>query len=270
MNVEKLREARTLYEANGILTKLGANGSIRKNVETYFITQDSPDKHTRDYGISCLNEAVTTLKDSEQPATPESPGLKTKGDSFVKEEVLDNHNSEQRAAGSEQSTDNTAPYPQEGTKDGDEDMTKAPDTEDQMKEMAPSMMPQPGMTENFGLHPDIAKQMGKQMPEIPAMTSNDQMKQMQYTVQEALKPYRAHMKVQDEAIKKLSQQIKETNIQHRGLSLENALAANRGIHETTPVPQPIPGTPVHNTTFDLNEKRNRMIQINDMMSQKHR
>ena len=272
-NVEQLREAKSLNEAQGILNRANASAAVRKLVEVSFMTRTSPDKTTQEYGMSCLNEAVSTLKDSEQPAIPESPGLKTKGDSFVKEEVLDNHNPTQRDAGSEQSTDNTPPYPQEGTQDGDEDMQNAPDTENQLTEALPGMMPgmppgmMPSMENGFGLDPSIAAKMGNQMPQIPPMNSGDQIQQMQYTVKEALKPFIKHMQVQDKAIKTLSKQIKETQMQKGSLSLEHAL--NSHVRETV-TPEVLPITPVRNTQFDLNEKRSRLIQVNDMMNQSKR
>ncbi len=274
MNVERLREARTLNEANGILNKLGANGAVRKLVETSFMTRTSPDSNTVQWGISCLNEAVSTLKDSEKPAVPESPGLKTKDDHFVKEEVLDNHNSTQRAAGSEQSTSNTG-LPEEGKEEGDEDMQDASDTESQLTEMAPpgmspGMMPGMGQPQVPGLAPKVATEMGQAMPPMPQFNNNQMMEQMQYTVKEALKPFYKHIQVQDKAIKNLSQKIRETQMQGQGLNLATAFQ-NRPLQETiSQTPEIIPGTVVKNTVFDLGEKRNRLIQINDLMNETNR
>lgn len=268
-NIQKIRQARTLNEANVILDKLHATGAVRKLVEVSFMTRTSNDRSTQDYGMSCLNEAVTTLKDTEEPTPMESPGLKTKGDQFVKEEELDNHNNGQREKGSEQSSDNTPPYPQEGTMEGDEDIQNAPDTEDQMKEME-NEVPY-NILENTGLHPDIAKKMGNNMPKIPPMDSGDQMKQMQYTMKKyhetVIAPLIKHAKSQDAAIRKLSTQIRETKTMTLDLPTvkENSIASFR---ETTNMTNPMNPTPLMpNKGFELNEQRSRITQLNNALAE---
>lgn len=267
--IQKLREAQTLNEANVILDKLHASGAVRKLVEVSFMTRTSRDRSTQEYGMSCLNEATTTLKDSEQPAIPESPGVKPKGNHFVKEDILINHNPTQRDEGSEQSTSNTG-LPMEGTQDGDEDMQNAPDTENQMSEMEPE--DPANILENTGLHPDIAHKMGAQMPKIPPMDSGDQVKQMRYTMKNyhetVVVPLIKTTKIQAKAIKELSKQVRETKsmtLEFPGMQ-ENPMASFR---ETTGGPgqssenfnQRIP-----NKQFELNEKRSRMIQLNNSLA----
>lgn len=270
--IQKLQEARTIDDANVILNKLHANGAIRKLVEASFLMRDTPNTQTQNYGMTLLNEAVTTLKDSEQPDTPESPGLKTKGDHFVKEEELDNHNPTQRAAGSEQSTSNTG-LPMEGKSEGDEDMQNAPDTENQMTEMEDH----DGLNilENAGLHPDIANKMGSQMPKIPPMDSGDQMKQMKYTVHEAMKPLIKHIRIQDKhirtqdnAIKELSKQIRETKSMSLDFSgvKDNSIASFRETTGGMMNSQPNFNQQVTNKEFEKNEQRSRMIQLNDALA----
>ena len=264
--VEKLREAKTLVEANSILDTLHAPGAVRKLVEVSFMTRTSGDRSTQDYGITCLNEAVTTLKNSEQPDAPESPGLKPKGKHFVQEEEVSNHNSSQRSAGSEQSTDNTPPYSGEGSKDGDEDMEHAPDTENQMTETDNEKPLH--ILENTGLHPDIAKKMGMNQPKIPPMDSGDQVKQMQYTMKKyhetMILPLIKHAKTQDAAIKKLSTQIRETNntqsLDFTGMK-ENSIASLR--ETTTPQNSAV----IPNKNFELTEQRSRMIQLNNSLAE---
>lgn len=268
-NIQKLREARTLNDANVILDKLHASGSVRKLVEVSFMTRTSADRSTQDYGMSCLNEAVSTLKDSETPTPKESPGLKTKGNHFVQEEELDNHNNGQREEGSEQSSDNTPPYPQEGTKDGDEDMQNAPDTENQMTET--DDVPY-NILENTGLHPDIAKKMGTAMPKIPPMDSGDQMKQMQYTMKKyhetVVLPLIKHAKSQDAAIRKLSTQIRETKTMTLDFPSvkENSIASFRETTGTMTGPMDS-NKVVPNKGFELNEQRSRMTQLNNALAE---
>ena len=220
--IDRLREAKTLADADPILRKLGANGPIRKLVEASILQRMNPNPASYEYGVSMLNEAIQYLDKEEEPAIPESPGLKVKGDHFVKEETLDNNNPEGHNAGSEQSTENTEPYSGEGTKTGDEDMTSAPDTENQMSEVEP--FPLNLNQEMGGLHPDIAKTMGAKVPMIPPMNAGDQMKQTRYTIQKyhetIVKPLLAHSKKQDAAIHKLSQKIRETEARNGTYTLD--------------------------------------------------
>lgn len=268
--IQKLQGASNLNEANAILNKLHANGAVKKLVEISFMTRNSKDISTQEYGMTCFNEAITTLKDSEQPTPKESPGLKVKGNHFVQEEEVSNHNSSQRAAGSEQSTDIDG-LPMEGTQDGDEDMEHAPDTENQMKEMKDGDNPM-DILEQTGLHPDIAKGMGAKMPQIPPMGSGDQVKQMKYTIQKyhetVIKPLMKYLKVHDKAIRELSHQIRETKLTSLDLPSmkENSIASFRetnsplGEHSNW-------SQPVSNKVYDIVAQRSRMTQLNDSLAQ---
>ena len=269
---QKLQGAQNLNEANAILNQLKASGAVRKLVEVSFMTRNSMERSTQEYGISCLNEAITTLKDSEQPDTPESPGLKVKGNHFVKEDIVINHNPTQRDEGSEQSTDNTPPYPQEGTQDGDEDMQNAPDTENQMTEMEPD--DPAGILENTGLHPDIVNKMGAQMPKIPPMDSGDQVKQMQYTMKKyhetTVKPLIKHLNMQAKAIRELSKQIRETKTMSLDLPSirENSIASFK---ETTGDNMMNGSLDINqqqtpNKGFELMEQRSRISQLNNTLA----
>ena len=272
--IQKLQEAKTLNEAKNILGQLGANGSIRKNVETYFMTRNSADANAREWGMSCMNEAVTTLKDSEQPAIPESPGLTPKGKHFVQEEELSNHNADSRGAGSDQSTSNTG-LPMEGTQTDDEDMQNAPDTENQMTELEDENPATANVLENTGLDPTIAKKMGANMPEIPPMSSGDQVKQMKYTMRKyhetVVLPLIKHSKAQDAAIKKLSSQVRETK--SMSLHMPDKDNSTMSFRETTgPTGNDYSNNQndlnkvVPNKSFELIEKRNSITQYNDSLA----
>ena len=50
-NVEQLREAKSLNEAQGILNRANASAAVRKLVEVSFMTRTSPDKTTQEYGM---------------------------------------------------------------------------------------------------------------------------------------------------------------------------------------------------------------------------
>ncbi len=275
--ISRLREAKTLADADPILRELGANGPIRKLVEASILQRMNPNPASYEYGVSMLNEAIQYLDKDEEPASPETPGVTPKKDHFVvKEETLDNHNPTGRQAGSEQSSENTEPYTGEGTKTGDEDMINAPDTENQMSEVEAPPFPIGLNQEMGGLHPDIAKQMGAKVPMIPPMNAGDQMKQTRYTIQKyhetIVVPLLKHSKSQDIAIRKLSQKIRETEARNGTYTLDIDVIKNNAptqIRETTvpvnPVEQ-VAATRIQNKDFDLTQKRNQIRSMNNQMS----
>jgi len=271
--IDRLREAKTLADVDPILKKLGADGPVRKLVEASILQRMNPNPASYEYGVSMLNEAIQYLDKDEEPASPESPGVKPKNDHFVKEELVDNHNPEGGTnAGSEQSTENTEPYSGEGTKTGVEDMTNAPDTENQMSEVE-SPFPK-NLSEMGGLHPDIAKQMGAKMPTIPPMNAGDQMKQTRYTVQKyhetVVVPMLKHAKAQDIAIKKLSQQIRETQARAGTYTLDMDVIKQQSparVKETIPKSlDELVATRTPNNSFDLDQARNKIRLMNNNMS----
>ena len=272
--IDRLREAKTLADADPILRELGANGPIRKLVEASILQRMNPNPASYEYGVSMLNEAIQYLDKDELPASPESPGLKRKGDHFVKEEELANHNPDGQGAGSEQSTSNTG-LPMEGTQDGDEDMTNAPDTENQMSETGDEPPFPKNLSEEMnGIHPDIAKQMGAKMPTIPPMNAGDQMKQTRYTIQKYheafVKPLLAHSKKQDVAIQKLSQKIRETEARAGTYTLDMDVIRKNApaqIRETIKNPlEAVAYSRIQNKDFDLNTARNEIREANNLMS----
>ena len=275
--INRLREAKTLADADPILRELGANGPVRKLVEASILQRMNPNPASYEYGISMLNEAIQYLDKDEEPASPESPGLKVKGKGFVKEEELSNHNPDGQGAGSEQSTSNTG-LPMEGKKEGDEDMTKAPDTENQMSETGDEAPFPKNLSEEMnGLHPDIAKTMGAKMPTIPPMNTGDQMKQTRYTIQKYheafIKPLLEHSRKQDIAIQKLSQKIRETEARSGTYTLDMDVikqnAPTRVRETTTQIPHTLDeliNSRIPNKGFDLNTARNEIRAANNQMS----
>ena len=280
--IKRLKEAKTLADADPILKQLRANPTQIKLVEASILQRMNPNPASYEYGVSMLNTVIRELDPEEETASPESPGLKRKGDHFVKEEELSNHNPGDHGAGSEQSSENTEPYSGEGKKEGDEDMLNAPDTENQMKEEEEAPFPK-NLSEMGGLHPDIAKGMGMKMPQMPPMGAGDQIKQTRYTIKQyhetVVKPLLAHSKKQDAAIKKLSQKIRETEARSGTYTMdmdtmkENAPARFR---ETTTA-NPMVETPKttqelismiqqgRNSKANLSEARSRITQMNNNM-----
>jgi len=273
----RLREARTFVDADPLLKELGAPSHIVKLVEASIYQRLSSSPAAVEYGITMLNEAIQYLDKDEQPASPETPGVKVKNDHFVvKEETLTNHNPEGGQAGSEQSTENTEPYTGEGTKQGDEDMNNAPNTENQMSETGEKFPFPNNLSEMDGLHPDIAKTMGAKMPTIPPMNAGDQMKQTRYTIQKyhetIVKPLLAHSKRQDAAIQKLSQKIRESEAKNGTYTLDMDVIKNNSstrVRETTVPVNPleqVAATRIQNKDFDLTQTRNKIRTMNNHMS----
>ena len=269
--IDKLRGAKTLADADPILKKLGANKLVGKLVEASIFQRLSNSSSGQEYGMTMLNEAIQYLEDQEKPAVPETPGVKPQGDKFVKEETLDNYNSTTGNSGSEQSTENVEPYSSEGKQTGDEDMTNAPDTTNQMSEVTPVL--------NNEMHPDIAKQIGAKMPTIPPMNAGDQIKQTRYTMEKyhetIIMPLLKHSKMQDAAIKKLSDKIRETEAKSGTYSLDmdvikknspTRVRATTSPNTTIPPMEQLAATRIQNKDFDLNQTRNKIRTINNLMS----
>ena len=226
--ISKLRECTSIAEADGILSQARAGPAVRKLVETGILLRNHPDKQQREYGLSFINSAIQevdgvgTLTKSEVPTNQDSHGIKKKGDGFVKEEELAGGN-KSGTAGSEQSSDNTEPYPQvaDSSDDGQKDMEKMDDTENQMTEMMPGMG-MPGMMP--GLEPSVANEMGQGMPQMPPMNTPQMMKQMQYTLERyhrnVVLPLRNTIAQQKEAIMQLSKQVRESEAKSGSMKLD--------------------------------------------------
>ncbi len=226
--ISKLRECTSIAEADGILAQARAGPAVRKLVETGILLRNHPDKQQREYGLSFINSAIQevdgqgTLTKNEVPTNQDAHGIKTKGDKFIKEEELAGGN-KNGTAGSEQSTDNTEPYPQvaDSSEDGQKDMEKMDDTENQMTEMMPGMG-MPGMMP--GLEPSVANEMGQGMPQMPSMNTPQMMKQMQYTLERyhrnVVLPLRNTIAQQKEAIMQLSKQVRESEAKSGSMKLD--------------------------------------------------
>lgn len=284
MTLLKALQETNISGIDGILQGRKISLSARKLIETGVLLNSSADPVQRNHGLEFLTVAVKELEPSEEPASPEAPGLKSKGDHFVKEETLDNHNNGQRNEGSEQSSDNTEPYPKEGKTESNSDIEgmESATGENQMKEgmpMPPGMgMPGMGMGMMPGMEPGIAQEMGKHMGQIPNMTTPQQMQQMQYMLSNYHKRFVAPMNktitAQRETIIKLSKQIQETQFANGNKKLDlgemrNRVNAFNGIKETTaPVtgPQGAPGQTPQYTEYDRNIARHDISEMNKRMN----
>jgi len=280
-------------QADPILTRLGAGPAVKKLVETALALSSSQDPQQRNHAYSFMESAIKELEDGQNRGAdaglgPNSddginaPKLKEEEDDLEKklneeekedddkklheehddddkklhEEVLSNNNLGGRTTGSEQSTENTAPYAGEGvdTTTGEKPMQDMDDTVNQWSETNGIVVPGVPPVENMngamnggvppppapgfgapGLDPNIAQEMGMQMPPPPPMDTNQMMRQMQYTVRHEMKnydnkvvaPMMRHIKVQREALKeaksairKLSVELSETKANNGSMKLD--------------------------------------------------
>lgn len=269
----KLQECTSIDQAEPILRQLKAGPAVRKLTETAMLLKNHPDKTQQQYGVSFLNSVIQEMDAEEEPTPHHGDAVKAKDEHFVKEEELAGGNKD-GTEGSEQSTDNTAPYTQvaDDSESGQKDMEKMEGTENQFNEnigQSPmGMFPQ--------IEPGVATEMGGQMPPMPPMNTNQMMRQMQYTVAEALRKYvvplRTQIRQQQEAIKFLSNQIKETQAKTGSMKLDiatvkqNAPARNAIQETTTPItPGMIPENQIHKRTFELEKARHDINEMDNLL-----
>jgi len=265
--IKRLQECDSYNQAIPLLKSVNARPALHKIVETAILLKNHPDKHQREYGSNFMRTAIQELEmdKDEQPTPHHGDGVTVKKDKIIKEEELSGGNPS-GTEGSEQSSDNVGPYPQVGEEEPNEDIESmqggAASGDNQMKEGGPmGMFP--------GIEPGIAQEMGNQMPALPPMSTNQQMRQMQYTVREAVKyyvlPLRNQILRQQEAIKVLSKQVQESEAKHGSMKLDLATIQKgskaRVIQETIPTdPMAVPSQ-IHNTQFELEKARSEIAQM---------
>jgi len=311
--IKKLQECTTLGQADPILAKLGARPAVKKLVETAIILATSPDEQQRNHAFGFMRTAIKELEDDIHKLDEESPmgqhsgedGLntpkigagdgtineeeddkkdkETNAENKIHEEELSNHNQGPRTDGSEQSTDNTQPYPGEGTDsaDGEKDMQKMDGTVNQWNEtggmppppgggapppqqgggMPPQQPPQqqmggppPGAGGMImpGLAPNIAQEMGLGMQPLPPMNTGQAIEQMQYTIKEYINDY--HKRIVAPNYERLSATI---NKQRETLSAQtNLLTQQRDAIKTLSHEIQETKAASGNLKFDLDYMRN--------------
>ena len=210
----------------------------------------------------------------EQPTPHHDDGVTVKKDKIIKEEELSGGNPS-GTEGSEQSTDNVGPYPQVGEEEPNEDIESmqggAASGDNQMKEGQSPMGMFPG------IEPGVAQEMGNQMPALPPMSTNQQMRQMQYTVREAVKyyvmPLRNQILRQQEAIKVLSRQVQESEAKTGSMKLDlGKIEANSQARfkETVGIDDPLfnpKPSLIHNKVFELEKARSEIAQLDKSIRQ---
>ncbi len=265
---KRLQECTSYNQAIPLLKSVNAKPALHKIVETALLLKNHPDPHQREYGSNFMRTALQELEmdKDEQPTPHHDDGVTVKKDKIIKEEELVGGNPD-GTEGSEQSSDNEGPYPQVGTEEPNSDIESmqggAASGDNQMKEGGPmGMFP--------GIEPGIAQEMGGQMPALPPMNTNQQMRQMQYTVSSAVRAYvlplRNQIQKQQEAIKVLSRQVQESEAKTGSMKLDLAKVERgstaRVLQETVsnPILNPAP-SPIHNKVFELEKARSEIAQL---------
>lgn len=276
--IKRLQECDSYTQAIPLLNEAKAKPALHKIVETAMLLKNHPDKHQREYGANFMRTAIQELEmdKNEQPTMHHDDGVTVKKDKIIKEEELSGGNPS-GTEGSEQSTSNVGPYEQVGEEEPNSDIESmqggAASGDNQMKEMGGF----PGQI--AGLEPGVAAEMGGQMPTLPPMNTNQQMRQMQYTVREAVRyyvlPLRNQILKQQEAIKSLVRQVQESEAKSGSMKLDldkvKSGSQARVIQETVgemsdPIFNPKP-SPIHSKMFELEKARSEIAQLDKSIRQ---
>ena len=274
--VKRLQECSSYTQAIPLLKEVNAKPALHKIVETALLLKNHPDPHQREYGANFMRTALQELEmdKDEQPTPHHDDGVTVKKDKIIKEEELAGGNPD-GTEGSEQSSDNEGPYPQVGTEEPNSDIESmqggAASGDNQMKEGGPmGMFP--------GIEPGVAQEIGNHMPQIPPMNTGQQMRQMQYTVNQAVRAYviplRNQIQKQQEAIKVLVRQVQESEARTGSMKLDlgkiQSGSQARVIQEATGLGDPIfnpKPSQIHHKVFELEKARSEIAQMDKAIRQ---
>lgn len=267
--VDQLKSCRTCAEAQPILETLKVRPSQRKLIETAIQLKHSKDPRQVAYGEDFMLTAIREVED-DYDLSQQTTHMKKEKEADEITGALDSH----------QSSKIDSPYPQEGTDapNSDIESMQTASGENQMggiKENYPPMMGQMGQQggmggmPGMGMAPDLMRQMAPQMPQMPQMNTPQMMRQMQYTVQEALKRYLnpviLEVRKVREAYIALDKKLQETQSLSGSMKLDLDAVKNNSIvrehiRETVPGTE-IPVPEISHVRFNLDEKRSTIAQM---------
>lgn len=293
--VNKLKACRTIAEADPIMETLKLRPSQKKLVETAIQLQHSTDPrqraHGEDFWFTAIKEAEEDEKDKDKIKEDDGGAhRKQGGEEDVKKLVeadeitgeLDSHSS----------SDIDMPYPQEGADapQSDIESSKTASGENQMREMPMPGMPQPGMPQQQaggqppmpGMMPPQQQAMppvdpalmGGMKPQLPQGLNPAMMKQMQYTVQEAMKTYVRpvvrEVKKLREAYIAIDKKMQETEAIRGNMTLDiESIKKNSPVHVRETIGDMEIPVPEHkHTRFDLESARAEIDQMDKIISGK--
>lgn len=215
---KKLQECTCIGDAQPLLKSMKAGPAIRELIESGIMLKGSPDKNTQHFGNRLLMSAVREAEEDEEKKEKEANGFvnpdQTKGDKDVEKKVTEEQITHPRD--SEGSTDSTEPYPQEGgnAPNTDIESMQTASGQDQMKEGFPMGI--------AGVDPNVAKEMGLNNQQLPPMNTSQNLRQMQYAISEAIKPFRIVLAKHQEALVALGKQMQETKTRYGAMKLDVA------------------------------------------------
>lgn len=215
---KKLQECSCIGDAQPVLKQMRAGPAVRELVESGIMLKESPDKNTQHFGNRLLMSAVRELEHDEEKNEKEGNGFvnpdQSKGDKDVEKKVTEEQITHPRD--SEGSTDSTAPYPQEGSDAPNTDIEsmQTASGQDQMKEGFPLGI--------AGVDPRVAQEMGLGNQKLPPMNTSQNLRQIQYAINEAMRPLRTVLAKHQEALVALGKQMQETKTRYGAMKLDVA------------------------------------------------
>jgi len=291
---KKLQACRTLTEAQPIMETLKLRPSQRKLIETAIQLKQSSDNRQVSYGLDFMQTALKEMDDEHMKEDNGGAHRDQGGEADISGIIKKNQEADEitGALDSHQSSDIDQPYPKEGTDEPNSQIegTDSATGENQMggiKEGMPpmggqppgpqmpgmqQMAPQPGMPP---MAPDVMQSMAPKMPPMPAMNTNQMMRQMQYTVEanfKRLNPLIREVKKLREANIALDKKIQEMENQRGTMRLDIEKVKNQSVVSERPIRETqslydnvnLPGPTVFNRV-ELEEKRQSILNIDREM-----
>lgn len=266
-NIDKLKKCRTCAEALPIMETLKVRPSQRKLIETAIQLSHSKDPRQVAYGEDFMLTAIREIEDPGKgyDLSQQTTHMKKEKEADEITGALDSH----------QSSKIDMPYPKEGTDapNSDIESMQTAQGEDQMGGIKENYPPMPGMGMPGmgmpGMAPDLQRQMAPQMPQMPQMNTPQMMRQMQYTVQEALKRYLnptiLEVRKLREAYIALDKKLQETQSQSGSMKLDLDSVKNNSIVREH-VRETISGTEIElpridHVRYNVEERRNNIAQM---------
>ncbi len=250
-----------------------AKPALRELVESGVMFNNAPDRQTKALGQRFLAKAVQEMEDDEKH-TKENTGehdieKKTK-------EVMEEH-----ARDSEGSSSDADPLPAEGTEAPESDI-ESMQTVTHVEKGGEGAIDSVTEANPLGIAGVDSKTMseisgGRQM-KLPALSTRQILRVINYNVNEALRPYRRIVMKHQEAIIAYGKQLQETKVKAGSMKLDmtnlrkNASVREMKIRETSPegIPQAdgqiLPFPKVKFTTMKLQETHNEIMALDEQLS----
>lgn len=269
---KKLQECSCIGDAQPYLKK--AKPALRELVESGVMFNNAPDQQTKALGQRFLAKAVQEMEDDEKH-TKENTG--EHDIEKTTKELMEEH-----ARDSEGSSSNADPLPDEGTDATQADVESMQSATNTDKIGGDGAIDSISEANALGIPGVDSKTMseisgGKQM-RLPALSTRQILRVINYNVNEALKPYRRIVMKHQEAIIAYGKQLQETKIARGSMKLDmdnlrkNASVREMNIREISPegIPQAdgqiLPFPKVKFNNMKLEESRNDILALDEQLT----